>query len=955
MRALLFSDLHYSRQTKETCLQVLRFVAKTAKQRNVSVYFLGDFYDKVYKDGKLPVDLLDEMLVFFASDEWGVETVMIPGNHDYYDSAEEIHGLTPFQYLSGFTVHNAPHYHDGQLFLPFCRDPQKIQTAIERHSSLPPTVIFGHLDVIGARMNSAKLSTKGCSHEMFQCPTYSGHYHSRSKKGNVTYIGSPYQVHLSEAGDQKTLLVIDCSNGAIVEDVPIDIGRKHYKINAVDIERLPTLKHGDRVVIEDDSRRMDEMTRYHIDALRDRGIVVETKAVSTVVKEKPRLETTDDKPMELWERYLKLVRCHADVHPMSLPYFKAIPQTTPPIINQTNVVFEQMEISNFGPFVGNHQVNFHTGMTLITGKYDREGAADSNGVGKSLFSSGAFLWVCTGRTDPRFGATMQVSNGIISFERKSTYVILNGTVNGAQFIVSRHMTQEGKKHTHSLNFHIDDADVGNNTLKMTQERINRLIFGIVSDATPASTLFDFLTRTTIWTQRNCPRFLDSSDAASKNELSMIANIDYWHDIDKHLRSEHTKGKQDVRRANDLLEVYTNQLHEEERRKSALEFKILEWESEHAQKILHLQRQLQAIRLPYPVPSRVDVHAKEVLLQHKQDALQQITQVVPEHQFKPSESLQREWITTTYHNEEVRKKLEKVKVSGLVCDTCLSEVQPEQVEDRKRALEGTIKSLSGLKRRREDELKTYVDLKQSEMESAAATLREEIATLTRDIAHGVKMNASVQVYNQQNAKRSALDIQITHLQASKCPFDLRPQLDRLETARQKKGEYEALERTTTRKIEDLSVLLKHTGPCGIQSFILEATTKHLVSLVHYISNDQSFDIRVSDREKLVKTFNGNPLSALSGGEFQKLSVACFLAYRQLLQNTTGWQSNLLILDEADVYLDQTACHSLFQMIKRVGGSTLVISHTNAMHRDMTLFEHHLELERDGNGSRKRKRV
>jgi DNA repair exonuclease SbcCD ATPase subunit len=113
--------------------------------------------------------------------------------------------------------------------------------------------------------------------------------------------------------------------------------------------------------------------------------------------------------------------------------------------------------------------------------------------------------------------------------------------------------------------------------------------------------------------------------------------------------------------------------------------------------------------------------------------------------------------------------------------------------------------------------------------------------------------------------------------------------------------------------------------------------------------------VSDREKLVKTFNGNPLSALSGGEFQKLSVACFLAYRQLLQNTTGWQSNLLILDEADVYLDQTACHSLFQMIKRVGGSTLVISHTNAMHRDMTLFEHHLELERDGNGSRKRKRV
>jgi len=45
---------------------------------------------------------------------------------------------------------------------------------------------------------------------------------------------------------------------------------------------------------------------------------------------------------------------------------------------------------------------------------------------------------------------------------------------------------------HTLDFHMADRASGNNTIKMTQTRINRTLFGTDGD------LFTFLTRTFVW-------------------------------------------------------------------------------------------------------------------------------------------------------------------------------------------------------------------------------------------------------------------------------------------------------------------------------------------------------------------------------------------------------------------------------------------------------------------------
>jgi hypothetical protein len=48
---LLFSDLHLSPKTFRTCMKVLRRVHKEAFERQISVGFLGDFFDRVYNEG----------------------------------------------------------------------------------------------------------------------------------------------------------------------------------------------------------------------------------------------------------------------------------------------------------------------------------------------------------------------------------------------------------------------------------------------------------------------------------------------------------------------------------------------------------------------------------------------------------------------------------------------------------------------------------------------------------------------------------------------------------------------------------------------------------------------------------------------------------------------------------------------------------------------------------------
>ena len=239
---LVFSDLHASPQTLETCLSVLRSVYLEAKALDSGVLFLGDFW---HVRGYLKVDVLNALMAELRRWE-GVPVVMIPGNHDQVDYRGLSHALEPLQYSIGdCVVLSEPTVFMGALFLPFRRRNADYGSAVQvaRQKKFKIDAVFCHADVRGAALNDlpdgrgALASRSGVAPEDLcyaeGVPVYAGHFHAPQTLGALRYVGSPYQMTAAEANQRKFLYLLDREAGwAICRAYAIDAGRRHFRLDA---------------------------------------------------------------------------------------------------------------------------------------------------------------------------------------------------------------------------------------------------------------------------------------------------------------------------------------------------------------------------------------------------------------------------------------------------------------------------------------------------------------------------------------------------------------------------------------------------------------------------------------------------------------------------------------------------------------------------------------------------
>ena len=284
-------------------MKVLRRVHAEAVQRRVSVGFLGDFFDRVYNEGTLPVDILNALLRFFET-EWKVPMVMIPGNHDYFDASETEHGLTPFKYAcKHIRVLDHPTVIEGALWVPWRRDHAELKRVIDMHSGC--RVIFGHFDIIGFKLNATRVSTEGLAPSMFpdDVPVYTGHYHTPQVHNNICYLGSPYQLTLAEAEDRKSLLVLD-THWHVCERIPLDVGRKQYKWTPRELlARAKCLRPNDRVSVTC-SLTNDTIVQL-VASLREHGVDVQVRRPPSMIQTRVR-RTDQMSPVELLKAYASM-------------------------------------------------------------------------------------------------------------------------------------------------------------------------------------------------------------------------------------------------------------------------------------------------------------------------------------------------------------------------------------------------------------------------------------------------------------------------------------------------------------------------------------------------------------------------------------------------------------------------------------------------------------------------
>jgi len=142
----------------------------------------------------------------------------IIGNHDtYFKNTNEINSMNVlYRDNAHFNYYSEPIERtiDGCkiLFMPWiCSDNyEQCMSAIEMTDA---QVLFGHLELNGFEMYKGSPNNHGFDPKLFDkfdivC---SGHFHHKSSKGNINYLGAPYEMTWSDYDDPRGFHVFDTS------------------------------------------------------------------------------------------------------------------------------------------------------------------------------------------------------------------------------------------------------------------------------------------------------------------------------------------------------------------------------------------------------------------------------------------------------------------------------------------------------------------------------------------------------------------------------------------------------------------------------------------------------------------------------------------------------------------------------------------------------------------------
>ena len=150
----------------------------------------------------------------------GITMNVICGNHDvYYNNTNDLCTLVEVlqPYADCIRVHMKPAVlkYDG---FPIAVVPwiaaDNHNECMEFIRTAPASVIAGHFSIGGFKyIANSNIKSEGLSQSLFAKYdlVMSGHYHTKSSAGNVTYLGSQYQFNWSDVDDRKYFHVYDTS------------------------------------------------------------------------------------------------------------------------------------------------------------------------------------------------------------------------------------------------------------------------------------------------------------------------------------------------------------------------------------------------------------------------------------------------------------------------------------------------------------------------------------------------------------------------------------------------------------------------------------------------------------------------------------------------------------------------------------------------------------------------
>ena len=325
MKILLITDQHFgvrndnqhfiNHYAKFYGKEVIPFIKASGIKEIIS---LGDTFDRRRYINFMSLDSAKEMW-FDQLPKLGCNHTMLIGNHDIYykntlkvNAPHEILGEYNFDVIDKPTTKS----YDGTdiLLLPWICDDNKSEVFEAVQRSKAP-VCMGHLELNGFEAHPGHVMESGMDKTFFNKfkRVFSGHYHQKSTKGNISYLGNPYQLYWNDYGCKRGFHVFDTTTlKTTFYRNPFDIFYKLYYNNGVSIPESEDLKGSFvKLIVEEkgDYQKFD----YAVKQLQNIGLgdlkIVEDLSAELECSDST-LETEDT--MTLLESYIDEIELKVD-------------------------------------------------------------------------------------------------------------------------------------------------------------------------------------------------------------------------------------------------------------------------------------------------------------------------------------------------------------------------------------------------------------------------------------------------------------------------------------------------------------------------------------------------------------------------------------------------------------------------------------------------------------------
>jgi UDP-2,3-diacylglucosamine pyrophosphatase LpxH len=277
------------------------------KKHNITqIIHLGDYYDNrktinikaLYRNRKAFLEPMRDA---------GMHMDIFPGNHDtYYKNTNDVNSLKEVlgHFMNEIHIVMEPTVleYGGTKFamLPWLNS-QNYEKSLEFIKNCKADILCGHLELEGFELMKGVTNKHGMNRDIFSKfeMVLTGHFHTRSSKDNVTYLGSQMEFFWSDAHDDKYFYVFDTET------------RELEKI------RNPHTLF-EKIVYNDAEVDYNDFDVSHLDGKFVKLIIVEKKDTYTFDRFVERIQNQKINELKIAENFSEFLGENVDDHEVSV-------------------------------------------------------------------------------------------------------------------------------------------------------------------------------------------------------------------------------------------------------------------------------------------------------------------------------------------------------------------------------------------------------------------------------------------------------------------------------------------------------------------------------------------------------------------------------------------------------------------------------------------------------------